>query len=84
MHILGEDLLKALYKFFYLPFCVSSDQWKNTVQQRFSKEFEKDSYMKIIVTIISTDSVTSLFSSLVCPFIKTESNNQIFSKLVIW
>ena len=31
VHIIGEDLLRALYKFFCSRFCVSIDQWKNTV-----------------------------------------------------
>ena len=39
--------------------------------------------MKIIVTIISTSSVTSSFSSLFCPFIETKNKNQIFSKSVV-
>ena len=39
--------------------------------------------MKIIVTIISTNLVTSLLSSRFCPFIETKNKNQIFSKLVV-
>ena len=30
MGIVGEDLLRGLKKLFYLWFCGSSDQWKNT------------------------------------------------------
>ena len=33
--IVGEDLLRAFYKLFYLRFYDSSDQLKKTVQQRF-------------------------------------------------
>ena len=29
--IVGEDLLRAFYRLFYLQFCNSGDQWKNTV-----------------------------------------------------
>ena len=29
--IVGEDLLRAFYRLFYLQFCDSSDQSKNTV-----------------------------------------------------
>ena len=43
----GEDLLRAFCKLFYLWFFVSSDQWKNTVQQRFYVLFERHFYMKI-------------------------------------
>ena len=31
VHIVGEDLLRALYKLLCLRFCVSSNQRKNTV-----------------------------------------------------
>ena len=31
MPIVGEDLLRRFYKMFYLQFCDSIDQWKNTV-----------------------------------------------------
>ena len=57
----GEDLLRALYKLFYFRFCVSSDQWKNTVQQRFYKELEIHFCMKIIVTTFPTNLVTNCF-----------------------
>ena len=30
-HIVGEGLLRAFYELFCSRFCVSSDQWKNTV-----------------------------------------------------
>ena len=43
----GEDLLRAFCKLFYLWFFISSDQWKNTVQQRFYVLFERHFYMKI-------------------------------------
>ena len=31
VYTVGEDLLRAFYKLFCLRFCVSNDQWKNTV-----------------------------------------------------
>ena len=37
---------------------------KNTVQQRFHKEFERDFHTKIIVTIIPTDQLEICFYSL--------------------
>ena len=46
--------------------------------------FERDFYMKMIVTIIPTNLVTSSLLSLFYHFIKTNNNNQIFSKLVAW
>ena len=82
-HIAGEDLLWAFYKLFCLRFCVSNDQWKNTVQQRFYKEFERDFYLKIILTLIATNLVKNSFLSLFCPFIKNINKNQVFSKLVV-
>ena len=53
----------AFFKLFYLRFCVSSDQLKNIVWQRFYKEFERDLYMKIIVTKIPANLITNLLSS---------------------
>ena len=29
--IVGDDLVRAFYRLFYLQFCDSGDQWKNTV-----------------------------------------------------
>ena len=29
--MVDEDLLRTFYRLFYLQFCVSGDQWKNTV-----------------------------------------------------
>ena len=40
--------------------------------------------MKIIVTIIPANLVTSSPGSLFCPFIETKSKNQMFSELVVW
>ena len=34
--IVGEDLLRAFCWLFYLQFCDSNDQWKNTVQEGFT------------------------------------------------
>ena len=84
VHLIGEDLLRALYKLFYLQFCVSSDQRKNALYQRFYKEFERHFYMKIIVTIIPTILVPNLLLSLFYPFVEAKSKNQVFSKLVVW
>ena len=33
--IVGEDLLRAFYRLFYLQFSDSGDLWKNTVYQRY-------------------------------------------------
>ena len=33
--IVREDLLRVFYRLFYLQFCDSGDQWKNTVYQRY-------------------------------------------------
>ena len=56
VHIIGEDLLMAFYKLFYLQFCDSSD---NTVKQRY-KKFGRYFYKKIIVTVTPTYLVTNL------------------------
>ena len=84
MHIVSEDLLRAFWKLVFLRFCISSDQWKSTMQQRFHKEFEGDFYTKIIVTIFPTNLVRNSLLSLVCPFVEIKKKNQIFGKLVIW
>ena len=49
MFIVGEDLLRALYRLFYLQFCNSSDQWKNTVQQRLLKGILKGTCWKVFM-----------------------------------
>ena len=49
----------AFYKLLCLQFCISSDQWKNTMEQRFYKEFERHFCMKIIVTIIPANLATN-------------------------
>ena len=60
--------------------------YKGTINslQRLHKEFERDIYMKIIVTIIPTNLVTNSLLSLFLSFIESKSRNQIFSKLVLW
>ena len=78
MHIVSGDLLSAFYKLFCLRFCVSSDQWKNTMKQRFYKEFMRHLYMKIIVTIIPTNLRTNSPLSFFCPFVETKTKSQIF------
>ena len=78
MHIVSGDLLSAFYKLFCLRFCVSSDQWKNTMKQRFYKEFMRHLYMKIIVTIIPTNLRTNSLLSFFCPFVETKTKSQIF------
>ena len=46
--------------------------------------WERDFYMKILVTIIPTNLVTNSLLSFFCNFIETKNKNQIFSKLVVW
>ena len=48
------------------------------------QEFERQLYMKIIVTIFPINIVTNLLLSLFCLFVETKNKNQIFIKLVIW
>ena len=84
VHMVGEDWLRTFYKLFYLRCCVSSDQWKNIVQQRFYKQFERYFCMKLIVSITFTQFVTNLLSSLFCPLIETKNINQILIKFVVW
>lgn len=48
VHIVGEDFLRAFWKLYYVRFCISSVQWRNTVQQRL---FERQFSMKIIITM---------------------------------
>ena len=74
VHIIGEDLLMAFYKLFYLQFCDSSD---NTVKQRY-KKFGRYFYKKIIVTVTPTYLVTNLLLSHFWPFSNTKNQNQNF------
>ena len=46
--------------------------------------YNKDIYMKIIVTIIPANLATNSLLSLFCLFVETNNKNQIFTKLVIW
>ena len=73
IHIVSEDLLRAFYKLLCLRFCVSSGQWKDIVQQKFYKEFEKDFYMDIILTTIQANLVTNSLLSLFCSFVETKT-----------
>ena len=72
-----------LYRLFYIRFFVSTDQRKNTVQQRFYQKFERDFYMKIIVTVIPTNFVIRLLPSIFSPFIENKNKDQVFSKLLV-
>ena len=82
--LVDKDLLKAFYRLFYLQFCEISDQWKNTVQERFHRQFKRYFYMKVIVTTIPTGLVTNSLLSSFCPFLQIKNKNQIFSRLVVW
>ena len=82
--IVNEDLMRVFYRLFYLQFCKSSSQWKNPVYKRFYQQLERYFYMKIIVTMISTDLITNSFLASFCPSLQTRSKNQVFNKLVVW
>lgn len=47
-----SDLLRAFHKLLYLQFFVLSDQWKNTVWQRFFRQFERHFYTRVTLIII--------------------------------
>ena len=59
VHVVARIFWGRWYYLFYLGFCVSSDQQKNTGWQRFCKKFERHFYMKIIATIIPTNLVAN-------------------------
>ena len=44
VYIVGEDLLRLFYKLFCLWFCVSSNQWKNTVAKILQGMWERFLY----------------------------------------
>ena len=54
--------------------------FKRSIQKRcvtkIYKEFETHYYLKIIVTIISTNLVTNSFLFIFCPFIKNQKKKQ--------
>ena len=90
MHIVCEDFLRAFYKLFYLEFCDSNYQWKNSVAkvllaiwQIFLHENNRNynSYR-------SPDLVTNLLLSLFCTVLETMAdsttglrNTQLVAKL---
>ena len=74
----------AFCKFFYSPFSVSSNYWKNTVQQRFYWPLEEHFYLKIFVPLIPIHLVTDWILSLFYRFILTKNKSHIFRKLVEW
>ena len=77
--IVGKDYLRAFYRLLYLQFWDSSNQWKNTVQQRFYEQCERYFYIEIIVTITPTYLVTNSLSSCFCPFLQTKKQGIRFS-----
>ena len=66
----GSSASSALFVLLYLRFCVSSNQWKNTAQQRFYLQFDRRFYMKTIITVIPTNLFTTLFLPLFCFFVE--------------
>ena len=81
VHIVVEDLPRAFYRLFYLQFCDSSDQRKNTVQQRFYQQFERYFYMKIILTILPAYLVTNLFLSFFLSFLTDQKHESGFQQV---
>ena len=77
--MVGQDLVRAFYRLFYLQFCYLSDQSKNTVQQRFCYQFEEYLYIKTVVTIYPTGLVTNWLLSSFCPFLKTKFSASCWS-----
>ena len=73
----GEDLQEVFYNLFCLRFCVS-------VQQRLYKEFEKDFYAEVIVTIIPKNFITNSLLSLFCLFLEAGNKSQVLRKLIVW
>ena len=59
MYIVSEDLLRALYKLCCSRFFVSSDQRIKHCRKDFTRNYERDFYVKMIVTIIPTNLVTN-------------------------
>ena len=45
MHALGDDLLSAFSKLFYLQFCVASDQLKSAVKEGCCQQLVRYFYM---------------------------------------
>ena len=99
VHVIGKHLLRAFYKLFSLRFCVSSDQRKNTVQQRFYKDFDftrtsrnkdftRTSREILYENNCNHNSYKFSYKLLAfipfCSLIEIKNKNQIFSKLVVW
>ena len=78
--IVGKDFLRAFYRLFYLQFCDSNDQWKNTVA-KVLLAIGKIFLNKNNLTIIPTDLVTNWLLFSFCPFLQTKNKNQV---LISW
>ena len=72
-----KDLLKAFDNLFDLKFYVSSDQWKNIVEQRF---YWHRFYCNIFTTYLAANSPIYVF----CFFVEINKKLQNFSELVAW
>ena len=83
-YIVEDDLLIAFCKLFWSRLCVSSDQWKNTVQKRFYWHFEKYFYLKTIVIVMPTNLDANVFLFFVYSFVEFQNKNQMFSRLMVW
>ena len=82
VHIVIEDLMRAYCKLFYLRFCVSSDQWKKLCKILLGvwKTFVRKNNCNYTSHKFNHKLIFISF----CPFVETKTNNQIFSKLMVW
>ena len=83
MRTFGKDLLLALFKLFYLRFCISSGQEK-TVYQNLYQQFERFFYKKAMIAMVPTTVATNLLLFLFFLIVETRNNDQIFNKLGVW
>ena len=76
MRIVGEDLLRAFSKLFYLQIFVSSDRSKINLQQKFYSQFQRHFYITLVVTLIPENLVTNMLSNLFLSFVEAKGKNQ--------
>ena len=80
--MVGKDLLRVFYRLFYLQFCDSSDQWKNTVWKVLLAIWEmflhENNHSYNFLRLVANWLLSSF-----CSFFQTKNKNQVFTKMFI-
>ena len=77
VYIVGEDLLRVFYKLFCLWFCVSSNQWENTVAKILQGMWERFLYENNC----NCNSYKFSYKSVFIPFLSNQRQESNFEKV---